>query len=85
MPDKKPKVVIVVSSNEEIFKDINKLFEDMEKYVAETTKKSGFNDTLNYIVNLHMTFLQVLNIMISTYLKSFYEAMDEIRKETSED
>ena len=85
MPDKKPKVVIVVGSNEEIFKDINKLFEDMEKYVAETTKKSGFTDTLNYIVNLHMTFLQVLNIMISTYLKSFYEAMDEIRKETSED
>ena len=85
MSDKKPKVVIVVSSNEEIFKDINKLFEDMEKYVSETTKKSGFADTLNYIVNLHMTFLQVLNIMISTYLKSFYEAMDEIRKETSED
>jgi len=79
--DKKDPVIFVISPADKINEDISNLFSHMDEQVTEAMKKAGTDDVLNYILNLHATFLQVLNIMISRYLKTFYEAMKEMKKE----
>jgi len=85
MADKKDPVIFVISPADKISEDISNLFSHMDEQVTEAMKKAGTEDVLNYILNLHATFLQVLNIMIARYLKAFHEAMSEVKKELGDE